>query len=653
MRTADGPRFACAAAALISLFVAVRLLAVSCMWTRYPEPGECVFGVVGREFSRGPVLPVFEYLHLATESQGAILPLGGLIALAFTFIGPSLSALKLVAVAVALAGIVVWYTLVRRVFGRGTALWYCAAAVLVPPALLYWSLWIDGNWLLCDLVHGAALLFLVSLSGEKRRVGRGAWPLAAFGALLGLGVFLSNYQLLIVLYSLAVLAIFRVPNSLRKAGAFAAGTLAGAVPLLWYSRHYGNQWSGMRIGPPGSKAHFVAAHSIGEWAAETLAGSASRFVCMLRFWWPESWAGRFVPPGHLGGAMAGAYEGCILAGVCLACIALSRAARALPVPPYPEASRRGGRIVFGFFAFIVAMTCLSRIAIPRTDYYPYRYLLPMAPFYLLSIAVCGDRLTLSRSRLLRAAGWSAPAVLAALLIACLVPALRGGNPAALFTTRGYDYGYLGFWIATSPLGRPVSRGLAIARRVKDPQDREDFLNYIADVQWYGAFTDRGASALAPQDLQGLVPRLRREAQPGDLPVLFRSLGRGIAWTHGSDWPAVASLIVIGETPAAFAVRPPWLLTAEEARWAWQGAGSVEAWRRGSRSDWLPPLLKDIPKGARAPFCEGAGAVWGFGARESGCDFPSLLGALSPQVRNDCLAGADLGFYRTPFALLDW
>jgi hypothetical protein len=187
--------------------------------------------------------------------------------------------------------------------------------------------------------------------------------------------------------------------------------------------------------------------------------------------------------------------------------------------------------------------------------------------------------------------------------------------------------------------------LVIAERVKNRQDRDDLLGYITDMYWFVPFSERwsptwvfmGRGQFEMRDVETFRLFTREKIDSRRHPLLYRALGRGLAWSHGSNLENIEEL-----TGA---------LDAEESRWAWQGVGSIEAWRQGGGSGWLPPALGRIPEEHRRPFCEGVGAAWGHLDREKARAFDGLLRGLPADVRRDCRGGRHIGFIREPFSRL--
>ncbi len=237
-------------------------------------------------------------------------------------------------------------------------------------------------------------------------------------------------------------------------------------------------------------------------------------------------------------------------------------------------------------------------------------------------------------------------MLCILLLVCNRTVLFGRTPGPLLHRTGYDYGVLGVTMAQRAYQKGDLEGaLVLAERVKDRQDRDDLLGYIADMYWFVPLCERcgpvwvlmGRRQFETGDVEAFNRFAANKIERRYHPLLYRALGRGLAWSHGPNLKDVERLT------------DP--LGAEESRWVWQGVGSVEAWKRGGNSGWLLPALREIPEKWRTPFCEGVGAMWGYLDRNKACVFEALLRDLPAEVRQNCRGGCDIGFIREPFARL--
>ncbi|MCX6355709.1 MAG: hypothetical protein NTZ78_12535 [Candidatus Aureabacteria bacterium] len=269
------------------------------------------------------------------------------------------------------------------------------------------------------------------------------------------------------------------------------------------------------------------------------------------------------------------------------------------------------------------------------------------PFYLLSLAICFDRLSLCRIKAMRYAAWSAATILFALLLLGNLPFFENWDPGASLRTEGYDYGYLGARMGHGVYSQGgLNNALALAEKVRDRQDRDDLIGYITDMCWYIPIADRpeanlvaGGGQIAIGDVATFKAFADGNVEKGYRPILYRGLGRGLSWSHGSQFEKIGELAGV--------------LDNGSARWAWQGVGDIEASRHGATVDWVTGTLEHLPESARGPFCEGVGARWRLDAVDRGDDLVRRMETLPEEVRAHCLAGRDLGVIRQPFSLLEW
>ena len=143
-------------------------------------------------------------------------------------LGFSSVALRVPEVAGGILAIPLLYDLVRRLFGRGAGLAAAAALAVLPAAILTaHSDTMDSLMMLFDLLAA----WLVVVGAQSRRV----WPVVAAGAVLGVAFNVKLFQALIVLPSLALLALIALDLPLRRKALAAAGGLAAfvAVSLGW------------------------------------------------------------------------------------------------------------------------------------------------------------------------------------------------------------------------------------------------------------------------------------------------------------------------------------------------------------------------------------------------------------------------------------
>lgn len=152
-------------------------------------------------------------------------------ALAFTFLGPSVLALKIVAVAWAAAILLAGVHLTRGVFGDLAAGLFGLLFVLAPASRIRLEVLGIG-------IHPEALLFTAVLLDLAAGHGLAAPPSRGrslrLGLTAGLGVFFSYQCVLSVALAAGILAAVAGRERLRRAAAPAGlGLLGGLLPLVW------------------------------------------------------------------------------------------------------------------------------------------------------------------------------------------------------------------------------------------------------------------------------------------------------------------------------------------------------------------------------------------------------------------------------------
>src|SRR6478736_1854671 len=149
-------------------------------------------------------------------------------------LGFSSVALRVPEVAAGILAIPLLYDLVRRLFGRGAGLAAAAALAVLPAAILTaHSDTMDSLMMLFDLLAA----WLVVVGAQSRRV----WPVVAAGAVLGVAFNVKLFQALVVLPSLALLALIALDLQPRRKIRALAGALAtdppGALRFFTASGH--------------------------------------------------------------------------------------------------------------------------------------------------------------------------------------------------------------------------------------------------------------------------------------------------------------------------------------------------------------------------------------------------------------------------------
>ena len=143
-------------------------------------------------------------------------------------LGFSSVALRAPEVAAGILAVPLLYDLVRRLFGRRAGLAAAAALAVLPAAILTArSDTMDSLMMLFDVLAA----WLVVVGAQSRRV----WPVLAAGAVLGVAFNVKLFQALIVLPSLALLALIALDLPPRRKILALAGGLAAfvVVSLGW------------------------------------------------------------------------------------------------------------------------------------------------------------------------------------------------------------------------------------------------------------------------------------------------------------------------------------------------------------------------------------------------------------------------------------
>lgn len=227
------PRALCAElVAWIGLFAAARLALVFAYADVFAYLEEFEKAAAGKALLDGLGLPHHKLAYHPYEGGGFVV--SHLDALAFLAFGPSVLAVKLVAVALGAVLLIVGWSLCSRAGGRVAARVFALLYVFAPASIQQNSLLALGIHYHALVFVGAVLLGLLELlDGGARR--RSLW--IATGLAAGSGLYFS-YQLgLTVLVAVAALAWSSRRDGFvlfLRGGAWAcAGALVGATPLLW------------------------------------------------------------------------------------------------------------------------------------------------------------------------------------------------------------------------------------------------------------------------------------------------------------------------------------------------------------------------------------------------------------------------------------
>jgi hypothetical protein len=187
----------------------------------------------GKAMLDGLGVPHYQLAFHYYEGGGFVV--SHLDALAFALFGPSLLAVKLVALA--LGGLVLWagWSFCRRCAGVASARAFALLFVLAPES-------VQKNSLLALGIHFHALLFVTLILSATLRLAfaRHLRPRVWFtwGACLGFGFFFSYQCALTIALSIATLAIvLRSDVFTRVTWWGVAGVLCGLAPLVWMFAH--------------------------------------------------------------------------------------------------------------------------------------------------------------------------------------------------------------------------------------------------------------------------------------------------------------------------------------------------------------------------------------------------------------------------------
>ncbi len=218
------------------VFVVARSILVLSIGDVFFYGEECAKGTAAKAMlDRLPV----EHWRLAYHYyEGGGFATSHLDALAFALIGPSLLALKIVALGFGVAILALGMRFAGRWFGVPSAHLFAALYVFAPATIQKLSLLDLG-------IHYQALLFTLGVlhfalvltecpSASRRHA-------FAFGLCAGFGLFFSfQCAIPIAIAALWILARRRSIVASRDGGLIALGAIVGAAPLLWMAAHVGS-----------------------------------------------------------------------------------------------------------------------------------------------------------------------------------------------------------------------------------------------------------------------------------------------------------------------------------------------------------------------------------------------------------------------------
>jgi 4-amino-4-deoxy-L-arabinose transferase-like glycosyltransferase len=220
--------------------IALRIWVVSTAELGALDSDEAVPGLMARNFLHGE-LSTFYW----GQSYGGTAEVG-LLAVVSLLAGSSVTALRLVPVALSAIGAVLVWRIGRRTVGEPAA---TVAGLLywIWPAYFVWRSTREYGYYGVLLVCGLTLV-LLALRLRERPTFRDA---AGFGVALGLGWWSSPQIALVAVPALSWL-LWRRPGGLREVPVMVAGTLLAAAP--WIAENIRSGWASLSVSPDAGDA---------------------------------------------------------------------------------------------------------------------------------------------------------------------------------------------------------------------------------------------------------------------------------------------------------------------------------------------------------------------------------------------------------------
>lgn len=561
--------------ALLVLAALLRLALVASLGDVFFTGEELAKGAAARGLASGAAIAYPDLVYHAYEGGGFVI--SHLDRLAFALFGPSLLALKLVAIAWHLATLAAGAWLAARAFGRTAGHVFLLLGAFAPLAMQLLSPLALG-------IHLEACLFLAPILGltlailDRRDGPARRWFL--LGLWSGLGLYFSYQNALAIGFAGLVLLVARPRESFSTRGlAGIAGGLLGLAPLGRMALHHG--------------AKVLDVHGAGLFETGDLSRIGAFVASMLEGRTP--------------------FE---LAAYGLRAAAFALAAGWL-VARAPDAERRAARLLLGYLAFFLAVYATSGFAVAALLH--HFYFMRLAPVWFLGAVLIAGAAGLAwdgreRSR--------APAALAAGAVVALTAC------GAWDVVRGLGPRPPSAWVADLEglAARPgwLHRGYTqlVAERLEgSTEERVRRLLELAPASDRSLAFAIGWQVIAPacQDLPSAIAVAER-ASPERALDLVRGLGPLWHRLHGSRVPDAASTGLDGERLEAlqFAFgyysglegsNPDLLAAAVEAARAaaaprpvleglgWRVTESTGAGRTPD-GEFVPPFGAD-PAGARA------------------------------------------------------
>ncbi len=208
----------------------------------YSDADELSRGALAKEIIEGPMLPILDYPEADSEVyEGGRLLASFIAAPLFLAFGDSYFSLKLTALACSLACLILWFTLLTRIFNRRAAVIWSLLFMLSPPLYSQASLVTWGAHAEYYFFTPLFLIFLQKiLSGKHPDEAKGRlW--AVFGFLSGLSIWIIQNNIIVLVTCLFVIFILDRRFFLKKPfGIYLLSFFAGYSPGIYhyFSRHW-------------------------------------------------------------------------------------------------------------------------------------------------------------------------------------------------------------------------------------------------------------------------------------------------------------------------------------------------------------------------------------------------------------------------------
>ena len=401
---------------VVLLFLGVRLLypVLFVPPSSFANPEDLVRGTLAHDLIHGLKVPFWEYL--ADYYSGGSVVVGLLAVPFFLLFGPSLFALRLVAILFSLAVLLIWYVFVARNFDSRAALFAALFFVLPPPLYLEASSQAMGFH--TESMFFSAVAFLLLFEMLRRDDGGIRWP-AGLGLTLGFG----SWFCYTTLVSVAIVLVWWFWHDhrfvARKSFAlFLASFALGFAP--WIPANLSHHFRGLEFLEDGLRYHYL----------REMPETASRIVKTTLWYLPTM----FVHDPFRGNQSLAwpVVFTTLFGGALLYVVVRDRRRASFVASPPADWFFAAGSIVY------VVVVSATRYAMGP---YGSLYLAPMLPFFFCAAG-------LSLSHVWGNGRWSRAAAVAVLAVA-----MTGGGlglshgidfrwPGASFSMPGYSYAQL-------------------------------------------------------------------------------------------------------------------------------------------------------------------------------------------------------------------